>query len=284
MALPASGQISLSQVNVELGLSATAQISLNGSAVRTLFGKSSGAISLNDGHGKANRVVATVTVGSATTDYVLNPSKISGYIAGITDVNFVVNSGVVIGSSSTASAALSISGFTSGDTLVVINNGYIVGRGGNGGNGSSGPGGVGGLALSVSYPTKVTNNGIIGGGGGGGGAGAGHYWNVGSQATPNWITTMGDGGGGGAGYIAGSGGTGSQPGIAGSLTAGGVGGVGGGTNGMAYSGASGGGLGSAGGAPADGGGGGSGGGGGACTSGNSNITWLATGSRYGALN
>ena len=38
MALPASGQITLNQVNVELGLSGTAQIGMNDAAVRGLFG------------------------------------------------------------------------------------------------------------------------------------------------------------------------------------------------------------------------------------------------------
>lgn len=53
MALPESGAISLGEVNTELGLSATAQISLNDTDVRTLFGVASGAISLSNGYGKS---------------------------------------------------------------------------------------------------------------------------------------------------------------------------------------------------------------------------------------
>lgn len=56
MALPASGAISLNNVNVELGLSGTATISMNDAAVRTLFAKSGSGttISMSDGYGKSS--------------------------------------------------------------------------------------------------------------------------------------------------------------------------------------------------------------------------------------
>ena len=59
MALPASGQISLANVNVELSLTSTAQISMNDAAVRTLFAIASGAISMSNGFGKSNAPVVT---------------------------------------------------------------------------------------------------------------------------------------------------------------------------------------------------------------------------------
>jgi hypothetical protein len=53
MTLPA-GQISLSEVNVELNLSSTATISLNDAAVRSLAGVPSGAIAMSNLQGKSN--------------------------------------------------------------------------------------------------------------------------------------------------------------------------------------------------------------------------------------
>lgn len=68
MTLPSSGTISMSQVDVELGYSSSATISLNDTAVRTLFGKSSGTISMSDGYGKSSGFTVNV-VDSGDVDY-----------------------------------------------------------------------------------------------------------------------------------------------------------------------------------------------------------------------
>lgn len=62
MALNATGAISLGgsttgqSIAIELSLSATAQISLNDTVVRTLAGVASGAISMNDLRGKSSEL------------------------------------------------------------------------------------------------------------------------------------------------------------------------------------------------------------------------------------
>jgi hypothetical protein len=59
MALPNyPNPISLYQVNIELGASGTSPISLNQTNVRTLFQKTSGIISMYDGYGKINALIA----------------------------------------------------------------------------------------------------------------------------------------------------------------------------------------------------------------------------------
>jgi hypothetical protein len=71
MTLPVSpNSISLSQVNTELGLTSTATISLNDTAVRALFGRTSGTISMSDGWGKSDVIIiptlATPSFSTAT--------------------------------------------------------------------------------------------------------------------------------------------------------------------------------------------------------------------------
>jgi len=62
MSLPISGAIQFSDINTELGRTATAQLSINDSELRTLFGQASGAVDLNSGYGKSYRM--TITPGS----------------------------------------------------------------------------------------------------------------------------------------------------------------------------------------------------------------------------
>ena len=179
MALPASGAISLNDVNVELDLPATAQISLNDAAVRGLFEVASGAINMANGYGKANQFEFTVSTNQTNAD--LATLATSAGWDGQVKLVAVVDSGIYISSDSTAVPALTVGGlFPNG--IELTNNGYIVGRGGNAGNGAStstfsvGSGGAGlsgGLALSAASAVSITNNGTIAGGGGGGGGGGG---------------------------------------------------------------------------------------------------------------
>ena len=294
-------------INIELGRAATATSSLNESALRTLAGVPSGAISLSNFYGKSNAFAFTISTSASNIDL-----RAAAVTAGWNQNSLLIATiagGVTISSSSTGSPALTISGlFPSGVQLV--NDGVVVGRGGNGGNGgvvsfpsagSGGSGGGAGTGLSVSSPIQITNNGTIAGGGGGGGGGGTRTY-----AGRGGVGRAGGGGGGGIGVSTGgaSGGSGSgatprpaaQAGTPGTLTTAGGGGAGssgpGSPGSFGGTGGSGGGYGSAGspGTPATAlqavaiGPPGGGGAAGPATQGNSNITWLVTGNRFGPLN
>lgn len=304
MTLPASGPISFNDINVELGVSGTTQASLGQASYRTLAGVASGAISMSNFYGKANAFAFTISTNQTNAN--LRTLAVNAGWNQSTKVIATVDSGVYISSNSTGTPALTINGSFPGG-VELVNSGYIVGMGGAGGaggildfglgfppvtNGVAGSGG--GLALSVSSAVTITNNQTIGGGGGGGGGGGAGYG--GSKPT---TYSSGSGGGGGrtgttnsaagargynsqgytyGGYV-GNSGTSSAAGSGGSKPAwGGAGGSGGGwgsggssgqnaTPGSGYPGSSGGSGGSAGGA----------------VTGNSNITWIATGTRLGSI-
>ena len=303
MALPASGAISLNQVNVELGLSGTTTISMNQASVRTLFGVPSGAISMSNGYGKANQFSFTITSNQANAN--LRTLALAAGWPGTAKVVATINGGVYVYSTSTGSAGLTINGsFPGGVSLV--NNGFIVGMGGDGGfatnTGTPVAGSAGGLALSVGVGVTITNNGTIGGGGGGGGGGNTVLYQYGeeiyygggggggrsglsnSSGGPSGGFYGGSAGGAGTNSSAGTGGSGFL--YAGPNYTGGYGGNGGnwgtagnsgGAGGQGGNGATGGGAYSYG--PGAGGGGGAGG----AVTGNSSITWLAFGTRLGSV-
>ena len=304
MTMVSTGEISLGgsatsgglnrSVNLELGRSATATINMNESAVRTLAGVPSGAISMSNFYGKSNEFAFTISSNQTNLD--LRTAAINAGWNQSTRVLATINSGVTVVSGSTGSAAMTISGsFPNGVTLV--NNGTILGRGGNGGNGGSyignqgiSAGTSGGLALSVSTAVSINNgSGRIAGGGGGGGGGSYNSTPIGKGQG-----AQSSGGGGGGGIGNGSGGTGGpfqqfayggRNGTAGTLTTNGTGGAGGTDRG--YSAAAGGNGGSWGAAGAAGGNstgsGGGGGAAGAAITGNANITWIAFGTRNGGI-
>ena len=276
MTLPSGTTISLNQVNTELSYSSTATIGLNDAAVRTLFGISSGQISMSDGWGKSNQFVFSFAGGADLN--LFNLAVAAGWNQSSKLV--ATNTGTAY-ATSTGNAALTVSGSFPGGVFLT-NSGNIIGCGGSSFAGFATAGSAGGLALSVSSGISITNNGTIGGGGGGGGNGGGVSY------TPGAV-------GFGANYTHFSGNTGSNGYTFGPSAVGGAAGGGAGSNGsngaaqyLVGCGGGGGGLGAAGGSGGSGNygsyGGGAGGAGGACTSGNGNITWLATGTRYGALN
>lgn len=189
MALPTTGPISLSDVNVELSRSATAPISLGESDVRNLAERASGFVGLSDLRGKSSVFAFSITANQTNAN--LRTLAVNAGWDENSAVEATINSGVVISGNThnNSTAALTINGsFPNGVTL--INNGVIHGRGGNAGVGGAasatgdentrtgwadhGSAGVaGGRALLASVPVSIQNNNTIAGGGGGGGGGGG---------------------------------------------------------------------------------------------------------------
>lgn len=208
-----------------------------------------------------------VTISADTRNFNLrNAVNALGYTGqGAAEVTVVIAPGVIVGSTSTASHGFDTGSWPPGSsvTLTIGAGAYLVGRGGDGGNNGGGlgaggaPGAPGGPAFVARLPTTIDSRGTIAGGGGGGSGGNDTVSGVDSP----W-------GGGGAGDL---------PGYGGTLTTGGArhldseGGSGNPGNGGA--------LGQPGQA-----GDRAGGAAGAAVDGNSFITWVAAGTRLGAIN
>jgi len=291
MALPASGQISLANIQTEFGGSNPISLSeyyrngiyvtANNTSVPT-----SGSVSLSNYY-NAVRQFAFSIASNQTTGQNLRALAVAAGWDQAAPVVASINSGVVISSNTTSTAALTVDGSWPGG--VTLNNaGTIVGMGGKGGD-TTIAGSPAGVGLQVSSPLTISNTGVLAGGGGGGGAGTYWSWNGFNRSTP--------GSGGASGFTQAAGGGGGPatqgnpsqgPDANGFYSPGGAS-ANWGTGGRA---SSPGGIGGGWGSNGDAGGtvdgnynqsGYAGGAGGASVSGNSYVTWVATGTRYGGL-
>jgi hypothetical protein len=220
MALNPSGRISIGgdivgeSINLELNLAANTNSSLNDPAFRALAGIPEGTISLADFYGKS--IVTQVAIYISTKEYTLSPAVVPGYIAGSTKVELLINPGVYVYSDDVTKPGLLVTGFVTGDSVKIVNNGFIIGKGGQGAvidayvfnpsvlpalyAESAGP------AMSTAFNLTIENNGYIAGGGGGGAIS--YYGGIGGGGA-------GGGKGGNIGGLGYDGGAGGAPGMAG---------------------------------------------------------------------
>tara|TARA_B110000971_G_scaffold44083_1_gene43828 strand:+ start:182 stop:1030 length:849 start_codon:yes stop_codon:yes gene_type:complete len=281
MAIQPSGAISLSDIQTEFTGSNPISISeyyrgllvtTNNTGVPT-----SGAITLANFYGAVRQFAFAIT-GNLTTPQNLRALAVAAGWDGSAPV--VATNSAIISSNTTGSPALIVNGsFPAGVTL--LNTGTIVGMGG------AGNGGVGGIALTASVAISINNSGTLAGGGGGGGYGT-------PGGTGGNLGGYGGGGGGRSGLTNSSGGAG-QGGVVFPGSAGGSGtfsaiGAAGGAGYPPYGGR--GGVGGDWGSTGENGVNGSdpvwnspqaGAAGGAAVSGNSYVTWVATGTLRGSL-
>jgi hypothetical protein len=160
----------------------------------------------------------------------------AGHCAGSDTI--YVDAGVTICSSNPSLPAMTTGAIPAGGSLVIINNGSIIGAGGDGGSDpgsvassscptANGQNGGDAIFIASSITTKIINNGTIASGGGGGGAGAALSAASLSTCIFSGGAAPGASGGGGAGCSGGAGGAngGCNVGLPGTQAAGGSGGA-----------------------------------------------------------
>ena len=195
-----TGSITLDDVNIELGIASGTAIDMNRADVRGLAGVESGPVTLDDLRGKSNRFLLTIS--ASQTDLNLRTYALANGWDGDIGIDITIASGVVIGGSTAgdSTAALTVDGVWP-NGVKLINNGTIAGKGGSGGATSGNAGQKGGRALAASVAVDVDNQGIIGGGGGGAGAGAFYAATYYVQTTENNFGNRSATGTGGAGGV-----------------------------------------------------------------------------------
>lgn len=220
--------------------------------------------------------VFSETVSADVTNYDLRTRAVAAGWDGAAPLAATVTiaSGIVVSSNATSTPGFDcgLTAYPAGSSLALANAGYILGMGGAAPTTGAGlPGGTA-FRTIASLPVSLNNSGgVIGGGGGGGGSngsssfgGGGRTGRTNSAGGPSGNPgTFAKGGNG----FGGAGGEGGTTGAGGNYTG-------------DYGSGGGGGWGAAGGAAY---GSKAGGAGGAAVVGNSYITWINTGTRYGSI-
>ena len=180
-------------------------------------------ISFSDFYGTTDRVAIALSISGEQTGYNIYSNKTSGYVAHATDITLTIGSNAIVGGTSITGYALDTgTGWQTSDTITIVNNGTIIGAGGNGGDGGDSnyntatgttPGTAGqngGHGFRAQHAVTFTNNGAVYGGGGGGGGQGGSWSTFSDGKFANPYARGGHGGGGGAGFATSSGGAGGD--------------------------------------------------------------------------
>lgn len=198
MPLNGAGQLSIGgdvtgqSILKELQKPTTSKASLNDSALRTLAGKASGVIAMNNFYGKSD--VFKFAISSNLSQQNLRTLAVNAGWNQTSAVEATLNAGKYITSNDVGTPALTING-TFPNGVKFINKGYVLGKGGGT---SAVTGQAGGSAISLGIDCTIhMDGGYIGGGGGAGGA-------------TSTQTAYGGGGAGAGKGNAGAGGTGGN--------------------------------------------------------------------------
>lgn len=169
MPLQTTGPISLGNIATEFGDTAPHSMSEFYGVASGI--PTSGAIGIGSFYGAASMFIATIT--SNVQELNLRTWLISLGWNQTAPVTVTIASGIYVWSDNTSVPALNMGGSYPGG-LTLINNGFIIGKGGNGGYMVASTGAyvnptAGGPAITLTGPISIDNtNGYIGGGGGGG--------------------------------------------------------------------------------------------------------------------
>lgn len=212
MTLPASGPISINQVNIELGVAGNTQRSFNDAALRTLFAVPSGPISMFNGFGKSSVTPGSENYTTPGTYYF----KVPGYRT-MTVEQYGGAGGGMPGIQASGTGPVGAGGSTSFAGILICTGGgggTWLGAGGAGGTASGGDQNYTGGQGGVRYSTGMYGTGGTGGAAGGYGALA----SAGATAdavgfrlkSPPGKSYGGAAAGGGSGNISGRGGAGGD--------------------------------------------------------------------------